>query len=130
MSSEATRQCLTFEDRSTTPPHVRKFRRSTYLEPGRRHQHYGVVDDLPKLDLDNKIFGVLDEPTRDGASDLIHQPKMTELQRMNMQKSERVYRQTIREPLGRSPERNTTLPSKFTERKSFIRSLSCAIILA
>ena len=115
MSSDLTRQCLTFEDRSSTPPHVRKFRRSTYLEPGKRYQHYGLVDDLPQLDLDNKIYGVVDEPTRDGAADLIHHPTKTELQRMNLQKSERTYKTVMREPLGHSPERNYQLPSKFTE---------------
>lgn len=115
MSSDLTRQCLTFEDRSSTPPHVRKFRRSTYLEPGKRYQHYGLVDDLPQLDLDNKIYGVVDEPTRDGAADLIHHPTKTELQRMNLQKSERTYKTVMREPLGHSPERHYQLPSKFTE---------------
>lgn len=127
MSSEATRQCLTFEDRSSTPPHVRKFRRSTYLEPGRRHQHHGVVDDLPGMDLDNKIFGMVDEPTRDSASDLIHHPTLTELQRLNLQKSERIYKHTIREPLGRSPDRHTQFPSKFTEGTTSLHHgwLSC-----
>lgn len=120
MSSELTRQCLTFETRSSTPPHVRKFRRSTYLEPGKRHQHHGVVDDLPKMGLDNKIFGMVDEPTRDSAADLIHQPTMNDLQRMNLEKSERIYRHTLREPLGHSPERNTVLPSKFTEGRWII----------
>lgn len=77
-----------------------------------------MVDDLPKMDLDNKIYGMVDEPTRDGASDLIHHPTKTELQRMNMQKSERIYKTTMKEPLGHSPERGTHLPSKFTEGKS------------
>jgi hypothetical protein len=117
MSSELTRQCLTFEDRSTTPPHVRKFRRSTYLEPGRRHQHHGVVDDFSHMELDKKIFGMAENLTRDSAADLIHQPKMTELQRMNMQKAERTYKHTIREPLGRSPERGVKFPPEFSESK-------------
>ena len=115
MSSELTRQCLNFEERTATPPHVRKFRRSTYLEPGRRFQHHGIVDDLPNMQLEEKIFGMADEATRDGAADLIHQPTMTDLKRIDMVKQERNYKRTIREPLGHSPERHTILPSKFTE---------------
>jgi len=114
-SSELTRQCLIFDDRSSTPPHVRKFRRSTYLEPGKRYQHHGVADDYPLLNLNNKIFGVTESHFRDGAADLIRPKPMSELARMNMIKSEKIYKHTNREPLGRSPERTGHLPKKFTE---------------
>lgn len=114
-SSELTRQCLIFDDRASTPPHVRKFRRSTYLEPGKRYQHHGVADDYPQLNLGGKIFGVTESHFRDGAADLIRPPPMSELARMNMIKSEKIYKHTMREPLGRSPERTDHLPSKFTE---------------
>lgn len=116
-SSEATRQCLTFEDRATTPPHIRKFRRSTYLEPGRRFQHYGIVDDISNLHLDNKIFGVTESLTRDGASDLIRPAPLSDLQRLNIMKQERIYKNMNREPLGHSPDRKINLPKKFTEGK-------------
>lgn len=40
-SSNKARECLTFEERPDTPPHLRKFRRSTNLEPGKRFIHPG-----------------------------------------------------------------------------------------
>lgn len=116
-SSELTRQCLNFDDRSSTPPHVRKFRRSAHLEPGKRYQHPGVVDDYPKLHLEDKIFGITDQASRDGASDLINLGKPTEFDRLTQVKAERLYKSTAREPLGRTAERNVVLPTKFTESK-------------
>lgn len=114
-NGELTKQCLSFEERAATPPHMRKFRRSAYLEPGQRFQHPGIKDDLPGLHLDEKVFGIAEKASRDGAADLIHQPKMNELERMNLIKSERIYKHTIREPLGRSPDKKVSLPPRFSE---------------
>jgi hypothetical protein len=114
-NGELTKACLQFEERASTPPQLRKYRRSAYLEPGQRFQHPGIKDDLTKLQLDDKIFGITDRSANYGTADLIHQPKMSELERMNKLKSEKIYKYNIREPLGRSPDRRMTLPSKFTE---------------
>ena len=46
------KECLTFTERPTTPPEVKKYRKSSYLEPGARFKHYGIVDDLKKMNLD------------------------------------------------------------------------------
>jgi hypothetical protein len=111
----STKECLIFEEIPSSPANVRKFRRSAYLEPGKRYQHPGLTDDYPKLHLEDKIFGITDKSSRDGAADLLHQPKMTELQRISNLKAEKVYKHTLREPLGRIPDRKFQLPSKFTE---------------
>jgi hypothetical protein len=115
MSSNLTRQCLNFEERPETPPHVRKYRKSAYLEPGKRYQHHGVAGDYPQMSLDEKVYGRSESiNSRETASDLIHQPTLTELQRMNKIKAESTYKQSRREPLGHSPDRNMQLPTKFT----------------
>lgn len=123
-NGELTRQCLSFDERSSTPPHLRKYRRSAYLEPGQRFQHPGIKDDLPKLHLDDKIFGVTNQLSRESAAGLIHQPKQTELQRMNLIKAEKIYKHANREPLGHSPDRKVTIPRKFVEGKPPFRKLS------
>lgn len=77
--------------------------------------HHGVVEDVNGLNLDNKIFGITESRSRDGAADLIRPTPLSELARMNLIRSEKSYKRSQREPLGHSPERNTSLPSKFTE---------------
>lgn len=119
-SSELTRQCLHFDERAGTPPHVRKFRRSAQMEPGKRYQHPGMVDDYPKLHLEDKIFGISEHATRDGAADLINLGKPTEFDRLTQVKAERLYKSTAREPLGRTADRNMVLPTKFTESKTVL----------
>lgn len=113
-----TRECLSFDERPSTPPHLRKFRRSAYLEPGQRFTHPGIKDDMPKLHLEEKIFGITNQMSRESAADLIHQPKLSDLQRMNLLKSEKIYKHTQREPLGHSPDRKVALPHKFAEGES------------
>lgn len=112
--SEGAKNCLSYETRSSTPPEIRKFRRSTNLEPGKRFQHHGVVDDYKNMNLDDKIYGDTDRSYKIGASDLINHKKMSELEKINVLKSEKTYKRTIREPLGRSPDKRDTLPNKFT----------------
>lgn len=121
--------CLYYEERSTTPPEIRKFRRSTNLEPGRRFQHHGLVDDYQNLALDDKVFGITDAFSKHGAAELINQPKLTELQRINNIKAEKVYRQQNKEPLGRIPDRIDKLPSKFTEGIDFCRRDMSIIVI-
>lgn len=124
MTSELTRQCLIFDERPSTPPDVKKYRRSNYLEPGKRFQHHGVADDYPNLQLEHKIFGITDRPGRETASDLIHHEVPTDLQRINQIKAEAKYKRSTHEPLGHSPTRQISLPDKFaTGRLSNTNSL-------
>ncbi len=94
--------CLTFGTRSSTPPEIRKYRRSANLEPGKRFQHYGIADDIPRMDLDAKTFGEKSEPTRVTASDLLKHEKLSDLQKINFVKSEKVYKGAAREQLGKT----------------------------
>jgi hypothetical protein len=113
--SETVKGCLVFDSRPSTPPDIRKYRRSTNLEPGRRFQHHGLVDDYGTMQLDEKVYGITERSDRTGAAELINQPKLSEMQRINNMKAERVYKNANREPLGHSPDRKIKLPTKFTE---------------
>lgn len=117
MSSALTKGCLTFDERPQTPPEVRKYRRSTNLEPGKRFQHYGLADDYNAMDLTDKIYGKTDKEVPTSAHDLLSHPKPSELDRMTMIRAESKYKTNKREPLGRVPDRGIILPSKFTEEK-------------
>lgn len=110
--------CMVYEERASTPPEIRKYRRSTNLEPGMRFKHPGVVDDYESMNLDEKIYGMTENNrSRIGAADLISHKKPTELERINMIKAEKVYKQQNREPLGRMPDRGYVLPEKYTVGK-------------
>jgi hypothetical protein len=109
------RDCLAGEERPSTPPSLRKYRRSTQLEPGRRFVHYGLADDLQTMDLPSKVFGGFTERGTNTAADLINHQRPTELERINQLKAERIYKSTTREQLGRTVDRGNKLPNKFTE---------------
>jgi hypothetical protein len=112
---ETAKECMMYEERASTPPEIRKYRRSTNLEPGMRFKHHGVVDDYQSMNLDEKIYGITEDGrSRIGASDLINHRKPTELERINQIKAEKVYKQQNREPLGRMPDRGYVLPDKYT----------------
>jgi hypothetical protein len=117
MSSALTKGCLTFDERPQTPPEVRKYRRSTNLEPGKRFQHYGLADDYNAMDLTDKIYGKTDKEVPTSAGDLLSHPKPSELERMAIMRAEMKYKTNKREPLGRVPDRGIILPKKFTEEK-------------
>jgi len=119
---ETAKECMMMDERPSTPPEIRKYRRSTNLEPGRRFKHHGVVDDYGSMELDDKIYGITENGRyRIGASDLINHPKPTELERINTIKAEKVYKQQNREPLGHIPDRGYVLPEKYTVGKFLLR---------
>ena len=110
------RECMTFEQRPSTPPEISKYRKSNNLEPGKRFQHPGLKDDYKTMGLDDKIYGATDKHSigRTTAAQLINLPKASELERMNGVKAEKMYKSVNREPLGHGPERGVVLPMKFT----------------
>jgi len=61
---ESAKHCLSFGDRPSTPPHIRKYRKSCF-GPGQRRIHYGTYDDAKtfekereKLSKSQSTFGV------------------------------------------------------------------------
>lgn len=110
---------MAFESRPGTPPEIRKYRRSTNLEPGKRFVHYGAADDLEGMRFEEKSFGISSDKGSCTAADLLNHSKNSELQRINMVKSEKVYKSSTREILGKTVDRGNVLPSKFSEGLAF-----------
>lgn len=111
------KDCITFSARPATPPDVRKYRKSYYAEPGQRFQHHGLIDDLKKMGLEDKIYGVHSDAGNGNAAELLSHKKLTELEKISLVKAEKVYRGAAREPLGKTVDRNIKLPDKFIEGK-------------
>lgn len=109
------KDCLKFQERASTPPEIRKYRRSAYLDPGRRFQHPGIADDLKTMELDEKIYGVQSDRGNGTAVDVMSNPPLSTAERLNRLKAERIYKSTIQEPLGQRMNRNVVFPKKFTE---------------
>lgn len=108
-------ECMTFKPRPGTPESIKKFRRSNNLQPGKRFVHPGIADDLPGMDLNSRIHGVASEFTRATAHDLLTHTKASELEKLQLEKAEKVYKQRAREPLGRVYNRDHKLPLKYTQ---------------
>ena len=66
------------------------------------------------MKLSEKVFGYVDKSAKTTASDLLSHPKPSELERINKIRAETNYKSTMREPLGRSPDRQVKMPAKFT----------------
>ena len=96
------------EPRPTTPDEIKKFRRSTLHEPGRRVVHPGTADDaIPTMTFGVK--SVLGEP----AADVMATYPRSELDQWRLERTEDVYASTRREPLGKSFVRGHHIPDKF-----------------
>ena len=109
--------CLDFPERPGTPPEISKYRKSSQLQPGQRFQHPGIKDDLSEMNLESNIYGRTSDKGNGSAAEMINHKKLSELQRMNLAKSESIYRGAAREPLGRTVDRNIPLPDKFITGK-------------
>ena len=119
------KDCITFVERPGTPEEIRRFRKSANLEPGKRFLHHGSAKDSESLNLISKNFGITSQADRITASDLINHAKLTDLEKINFVKSEKVYKGAAREPLGKCYSHNYNMPSKFAEGEAFgVKSVS------
>jgi hypothetical protein len=109
------RDCLKFDERPSTPPEIAKYRKSMTLAPGVRFQHHGTAADYEQKKLDELTFGKYNIDRGNTAADLLNHRKVGDVDRLQLEKSERVYRSQAREPLGHTLDRGTVLPSKFTQ---------------
>lgn len=110
--------CLTFAARPGTPPEIKKYRRTSALTPGARYQHYGIADDLSKMNLGERVYGGSSAKGAESAGELVNSQLPTEMQRITMEKAEGIYKERAKEPLGRTVDRGIVLPSKFTVGKT------------
>jgi hypothetical protein len=67
------------------------------------------------MNLDEKTFGEFSDPGEGTAQDLINHKKLTLLQKIDLEKAEKVYKGTSREPLGKTYDRKVVLPEKHTK---------------
>ena len=118
-SCGSAKECLKFEERPSTPPDIAKFRKSNALAPGVRFQHHGTAADYAAKNLQELTFGECTDRGNNTAASLISRAKITELESMNVRKSEKVYKSQAREPLGRTIDRGIVLPSKFSKGKQY-----------
>lgn len=96
------------EPRPTTPDEIKKYRRSTLHEPGRRVVHPGMADDaVPTM-----TFGVKSELCEPAADVMATYPR-NELDQWRLERTEDVYASTRREPLGKSFVRGHDIPDAF-----------------
>lgn len=105
--------------RSQTPPHVRKWRKSMFSEPGQRVLHPGQIEDLKKL-AGSRIYGVSSkgcthiEPVqwiKDGRAS----GRPSEAPDMRQAIKESLYLTAKREKLGKPVERGHVLPQTTKE---------------
>lgn len=105
-------ECLTFQPRPSTPPHVRRWRKSRFDEPGQRVMPPMIAEDAEKLRLGEMTYGVASDSATENVALLLKQPELASTaKRIENEKNERLYHSQIREPLGKSYKRYE-LPEK------------------
>lgn len=98
-------------ERPETPPHLRKYRKSNYANPGQRVVHYGIFDDMEKKD-PNGVFGTVGTPS-DHVEHIWYTPGIgSEYEEAKYAQKEATYRSSKREPLGKSFLRGQTMPDR------------------
>lgn len=102
-----------------TPDHVRKWRKSNLLDPGKRVIHPALVDDFKNVDDQNIVFGIT---AQDGESyhvkDVLNLLPEDECEKLELELKEAEYKSSQLEPLGRSFHRGHKQP-KFTQASGF-----------
>lgn len=103
---------LAQQPRPETPPHVRRWRRSRFHEPGQRVMPPMIAEDAEKMCLGDMTYGVNSDTTNDDVAGLLRQQELSStVKRIEAEKNERVYHSQVREPLGKS-FRRYELPEK------------------
>jgi hypothetical protein len=121
------KECLTLESkRPPTPPELKKYRRSTYLEPGKRFQHPGIADDFNNMNLEGRVYGIRSDKGNGTADEVVSgsKQKLTEAERLVRIKNEKIYKSTSQESLGQKMDRKVVFPAKFTEGRDVYLTLS------
>lgn len=116
---------MTFQERPKTPPEIRKYRRSANLEPGARFKHFGTADDYAKMNLGDLTFGEKSESIRTTAHDLLSHHKLSDFEKLELMKAEKVYKDAAKNRLGKSTSYNYNDNFKAMEGRAFgIKSVS------
>ena len=90
-----------------TPPHIKKYRKSFNNQPGIKQKHYGLVDDqIPVDTFGKKTYG------SEHVEEVIKAQNLAGLADYNNDLKEGKYQSHIREPLGKSYQRNYNYPDQ------------------
>jgi len=102
-----------------TPEHIRKWRKSNFLDPGKRVIHPALIDDFKNVDDQNVVFGIT---AQDGESchveDVLNLLPEGECEKVVLELKEAEYKSSQLEPLGRSFYRGHKQP-EFTQASDF-----------
>jgi hypothetical protein len=109
---QSIRQDVYFKPRTSTPEHIKKYRRSIKEIPGVKQLHYGIYDD-PK-DADFLVHGTKTADS-DHVTDCIKGRNLTGVKHYMNHIQEQKYARNQREPLGKSIMRNYEFPEKVKE---------------
>jgi len=125
LGNETTENCMQLDERPTTPPEVRKWRKSNYAEPGKRVIHPGMIDDFAGRDFDHPKFGKI-KVESDHVEDVWRQAGAeSEYAQVKVSQKESIYYSTKREPLGKTYQRGHVLPAE-TKQADFAFGKECA----
>lgn len=120
-SRGSTLECMIFNERPLTPENIKKYRKSSNLEPGKRFQNPKTVIDNDILKLENRTFGVTSKTSEASTAELLKQtPNNGIVGKLNFIKSENIYYTNKREPLGQVYSRHHQLPQKYEEGMFFL----------
>jgi len=113
LATEGTASCMKFGERPVTPPHMRKWRKSTYAEPGQRVVHPGILDDFTDGISTSVVFGGVSVKDSDHVEDIWCTPGMdSEYSEAKYSQKESVYKSIKTQPLGKSYVRGHPLPER------------------
>ena len=117
LADESAVECLTFEERPATPPHVKTWRKSLREEVGKVVVHPGLLGDAqPEVGQ-----GGHGKPNFKDASvsDVMAANQLSEVQQTLMDKAEAIYETSRKEPLGKPYHRQGHVLPEVTKTAEF-----------
>ena len=115
IKDEGSERCIKqdeFYHPPSTPPHIKKYRKSFHNQPGIKQRHYGQVEDA--LPGDKFVFGKKTHGS-EHVGEVIKAQNLAGLADYNNDLKEGKYHSHIREPLGKSYVRGFNFPSTVKE---------------
>ena len=100
------------QKRLDTPEHLRKWRKNSALEPGKRVLHPALIDDFKEMNISNTLFGVTpnDSESNIHVEDVLNTNLNNEHEKIMIEMKESIYKSAQREPLGKSFRRGHQQP--------------------
>eukprot|EP00698_Gefionella_okellyi_P019752 TRINITY_DN6101_c0_g1_i1.p1 TRINITY_DN6101_c0_g1~~TRINITY_DN6101_c0_g1_i1.p1 ORF type:complete len:432 (+),score=90.04 TRINITY_DN6101_c0_g1_i1:66-1361(+) len=102
--------------RPETPPNQRRYKQAQLLEPGAATRHFGTANDAIPVPADTR-FGAKSKSSGDKAEHVINPAAPTAFDKYQREISERIYKTTAREQLGKGYNHGHTLPAKYQDEQ-------------